>query len=223
MRSSYEQILAGLFNFQTPEPYFPPNSVIYIVSPEDPVLNPRLSLNQIFDGFCLCDLDSKPTNNCDNLYKEIVPLEPSKTGKKKWIEEYDFSDKIELLSGVIQGLLKPGDNSVQKIIIKSKRKSNNAKGKKWSKRRSSFIGVSRNGTSYQVLIAVNGRKTYLGSFDDEREAALTFDFYSILLHSVEANTNFSYTAYNIREMIKNYKLFNNSFNASYYLQSNALI
>jgi hypothetical protein len=83
--------------------------------------------------------------------------------------------------------------------------------------------VSKNGTSYQVLIAVEGRKTYLGSFEDEREAALTFDFYSILLHSVEANTNFSYTASSIKEMITNYRLFNNTFNAAYYLQSNILM
>lgn len=119
--------------------------------------------------------------------------------------------------------MKPGDPSFQKFIVKSKRKSNNAKGKKCSRRRSKFIGVSRNGSSYQVLIAINGRKTYLGSFDDEREAALTFDFYSILLHSIEANTNFSYTAEAIFEMIKNYKLFSNTFNASYYLQSNIVM
>jgi hypothetical protein len=62
----------------------------------------------------------------------------------------------------------------------------------------------------------------LGSFDDETEAALTFDFYSILLHSIEANTNFNYTANAIYEMVENYKLFGGTFNAAYYLQSNAV-
>ena len=155
--------------------------------------------------------------------EKIVPIEPCKTGKKKWIEEHDFTDKIELLTGVIKGLLSPENPGIQRVIVKSKRKSNNAKGKKWSRRRSQYIGVSKNGTSYQVLIAVDGRKTYLGSFEDETEAAVTFDFYSILLHSVEANTNFSYTASSIKEMITNYRLFNNTFNAAYYLQSNILM
>lgn len=70
------------------------------------------------------------------------------------------------------------------------------------------------------MIAINKKKTYLGSFDDEKEAALTFDFYSILLHSIEANTNYSYTVSSIDEMIKNYVQFNGKFNASYYLKFN---
>lgn len=185
---------------------------------------PHIYLDQTFADYCLCDLDQyrylKPRENYNH---NNVLLEPSKTGKRKWIEEYDFSERIDILTSVINGLMQNCDPSTQRFIVKSKRKSNNAKGKKYSKRRSNFIGVSWNGSSYQVLIAVGGKKTYLGSFDDETEAALTFDFYSILLHSIEANTNFSYTALAINEMIKVYRLFNNSFNASYYLQSNNLM
>lgn len=200
---------------------FPVDGVFYVITPEDPVFQSRLSMQEIFDGFWLWD-----------SYNTIVPLEPTKStkesvvnksSKKRWIEEFDFSDKIQILSSVLQGLMKYGEHTVKKFIVKSKRKSNNAKGKKWSQRRSQYIGVSRNGSSYQVLIAVSGKKTYLGSFDDEKEAAITFDFYSILLHSIEANTNFSYTANSINEMVKNYVLFNNTFNASYYLQSNNIL
>lgn len=202
---------------------WPIPSVVYVLSPVDPIFVSSKPLNQILDNYCLCGLDGTQKWNFKTPMEKIVPIEPCKTGKKKWIEEYDFTDKIELLSGVIKGLLSPENPGLQKVIVKSKRKSNNAKGKKWSRRRSQYIGVSKNGTSYQVLIAVEGRKTYLGSFEDEREAALTFDFYSILLHSVEANTNFSYTASSIKEMITNYRLFNNTFNAAYYLQSNILM
>lgn len=62
--------------------------------------------------------------------EKFVPIEPTKAGKKKCIEEFDFSDKIELLSGVMKGLLSPDSQGIQRIIVKSKRKSNNAKGKK---------------------------------------------------------------------------------------------
>ena len=106
--------------------------------------------------------------------------------------------------------------------MKSKRKSNNAQLKGVSARRSKFIGVSKNGLSFQVLIAIDKKKTYLGSFDIEQEAALTFDFYSILLHSIEANTNYSYTAFSINEMIKNYEGFGNQFNAASYLLTHSL-
>lgn len=43
----------NLFDYRNGASYLPPNSVIYIVNPEDPALNPQLSLDQIFDGFCL--------------------------------------------------------------------------------------------------------------------------------------------------------------------------
>lgn len=47
--------------------------------------------------------------------------------------------------------------------------------------RSQFIGVSRNGKAWQALISIRKRKTYIGTYPDERHAALAFDFYSILL------------------------------------------
>ena len=87
-------------------------------------------------------------------------------------------------------------------------------------RRSKYIGVSSNGSSYQVLIAINKKKTYLGSYENDKEAAVTFDFYSILLHSIEASTNYSYSAYAVKQMIDNYEQFNNSFNASYFIEYN---
>ena len=74
-----------------------------------------------------------------------------------------------------------------------------------SSKRSSFIGVSRNGAHWQALITINKRKTYIGSYESEKDAAFAFDLHSMLLHSLTAKTNFSYTKHNIEEMIWNYK------------------
>ena len=79
-----------------------------------------------------------------------------------------------------------------------------------SSKRSSFIGVFRNGAHWQALITINKRKTYIGSYESEKDAAFAFDLHSMLLHSLTAKTNFSYTKHNIEEMIWNYKCNGNS-------------
>ena len=76
------------------------------------------------------------------------------------------------------------------IIIFQKKKHSRAK---TSERRSTFIGVSKNGPSWQSMITVEKRKIYIGTYKTEREAAIAFDFYSILIHTMEGKTNFSYT------------------------------
>ena len=49
------------------------------------------------------------------------------------------------------------------------------------------------------------KKAYIGTYQSEKEAALAFDFYSIMLHALDAKTNFSYSKDMIMEMIINYK------------------
>ena len=61
-----------------------------------------------------------------------------------------------------------------------------------SAKRTSYFGVSKNGPNWQTLITINKRKTYVGTFMTEVEAARAFDFYSMLLHPDSAKTNFSY-------------------------------
>lgn len=90
------------------------------------------------------------------------------------------------------------------VLVSGKRKAESKEGP-LSDTRSSFIGVSRNGLNWQALIAINKRKTYIGSYESEKDAAMAFDFYSILLHSLTAKTNFSYTKEDIINMISNYK------------------
>ena len=84
------------------------------------------------------------------------------------------------------------------VRIKSERKAN-------SKRRSNFIGDSRNGQSWQSMISIQKKKAYIGAYQTEKEAAASFDFYSVMTHGVEAKTNFSYSKDMIIEMIIKYK------------------
>ena len=158
----------------------------------------------------------KPTEPVPNIKEEIEEKKEVDTPRakssskqlkrKRIVDETNFDDRIELIKSIVNGMIlsRPGE-ARSKCIIDSKRKSGWTKKRGTSFRRSEYLGVSRNDSGCQVLIAMHRRKTYLGSFDCELEGALIFDFYSILLHSLEAKTNFSYTAFAVNEMIKNYE------------------
>ena len=63
------------------------------------------------------------------------------------------------------------------------------------KRSSKYRGVSRNGNKWQVLIMINRKKTYIGNYDSEEEAARDYDQYAIKYHGDKARTNFFYQGY----------------------------
>ena len=56
-----------------------------------------------------------------------------------------------------------------------------------------FRGLSKNGKSWQVLIMIEKRKTYIGTYSSEEEAARVYDKYSILINRISAKPNFAYT------------------------------
>ena len=73
-----------------------------------------------------------------------------------------------------------------------------------SSRRSHYTGVFKNGDNWQALISIQKRKTYIGIYASELEAAKAFDFYSILLNNITAIANFDYTKKDIIGMIENF-------------------
>ena len=189
-------------------------------------------IEDLMSQYCSCNMSfRKPVEFVSNKKEELEekketnnPASESSSKqikRKRWVDDIDFGEKLELIKSIVNALiLTRPDEARNKCIINSKRKPKNTKNQGNSIRRSQYLGVSRNSQSFQVLIAIYKRKTYLGSFTSEKEAAITFDFYSILLHSLEAHTNFSYTAYAVNEMIKNFEANGKHFSAREFIVEN---
>uniref|UniRef100_A0A7S3KSC9 AP2/ERF domain-containing protein n=1 Tax=Euplotes crassus TaxID=5936 RepID=A0A7S3KSC9_EUPCR len=97
----------------------------------------------------------------------------------------DISDKLMALRTSLLEQSITGFTSSQK-----KAKSVN---KKYLKRRSKYIGVSRNNANWQALINVNKIKRYIGTFSSELQAAEAYDLYSFAIRGEQAPLNFAYT------------------------------
>eukprot|EP00344_Euplotes_crassus_P000835 CAMPEP_0197001140 /NCGR_PEP_ID=MMETSP1380-20130617/5904_1 /TAXON_ID=5936 /ORGANISM="Euplotes crassus, Strain CT5" /LENGTH=249 /DNA_ID=CAMNT_0042418689 /DNA_START=1539 /DNA_END=2288 /DNA_ORIENTATION=+ len=78
-------------------------------------------------------------------------------------------------------------------------------------RRSKFIGVSKNNTHWQSLITVDRVKKYIGIFNEELEAAKTYDLYAVAIKGKRACLNFDYTSQEMLELI-NFYLMNSRVN-----------
>lgn len=90
--------------------------------------------------------------------------------------------------------------------IEGRQMNKDKPGKKNIRSRSSnFIGVSKNGLHWQVLINYGKTKKYIGTYSSEKEAAIAYDFYSIILNPQRAKTNFSYTSDLLVQMIASYE------------------
>ena len=85
-------------------------------------------------------------------------------------------------------------------------------------RSSQYIGVSKNGENWQALINCNNTKKYIGTFNNEKEAVISYDFYAICLHLFKAKTNFTYTSELILEMLDSYDSRGKVFNASRFIE-----
>mmetsp|Transcript_29225 Transcript_29225/g.25845 ORF Transcript_29225/g.25845 Transcript_29225/m.25845 type:complete len:134 (+) Transcript_29225:167-568(+) len=73
-----------------------------------------------------------------------------------------------------------------------------------SRRRSRYVGVSKNRHHYQTLLTTKRNKKYIGTYLTEEQAALTYDFYSFGLNGLNAKTNFSHSGEEVMQMIKFY-------------------
>ena len=107
-----------------------------------------------------------------------------------------------------------GDNKKEKKEIKKAKifnennqskenlKKNDENSEKNNKPRGSkFRGVSRNGNQWQVLIMVNKKKRYVGSYSKEEDAARAYDKVALQNHGSKAKTNFDYTKKEVEEIL----------------------
>ena len=87
-----------------------------------------------------------------------------------------------------------------------------------STRRSQFIGVLKNGNRWQVLINVGRTKKYIGTFLNEKEAAIVHDFYSMGINGRKGKTNFSYNKDLVESMITSYFANDKYFDSTPFIQ-----
>ena len=129
-----------------------------------------------------------PTSNFDKKEKKNV----------KGVHENIFKARFVSLNQLLDSM---DDDD---WILKHVKKSNYYKHDRRTKRRSGYRGVSRNGASWQVLMMINGVKTYIGCYETEEEGALVYDIISILFKQRKARTNLSYTKADLLRLLANY-------------------
>ena len=130
--------------------------------------------------------------------------------KNKLLRSRNTKQSLECLELLLKNLWDNGQ-----LVIKRANKSKTKPITSTSTRRSSYIGVSKNGDVWQSLIMIDSKKTYIGSFKTEDEAAMSYDFYAIMMKHFSAKTNFDYTLHQIQKMVENYKDNNYEFIPSY--------
>ena len=70
-------------------------------------------------------------------------------------------------------------------------------------RSSKYRGVSKNGSKWQVLMMINNKKYYLGSYPSEDLAARIYDIQAIKTWGIKARTNFVYDNNQIKKIYSN--------------------
>lgn len=73
------------------------------------------------------------------------------------------------------------------------------------KRSSKYRGVSKNGSNWQVLIIINNKNYYIGSYSSEELAARIYDILSIKNRGIRARTNFFYNDLQIKKIFEKNK------------------
>mmetsp|Transcript_10970 Transcript_10970/g.9704 ORF Transcript_10970/g.9704 Transcript_10970/m.9704 type:complete len:118 (-) Transcript_10970:21-374(-) len=90
------------------------------------------------------------------------------------------------------------------LLISSQHKSTRGLHNGRSRRRSKFIGVLGSRTRWQSLINVGNKKTYIGTYKTEKQAALAYDIFALGMHFQDAKTNFTYNSENLIPLIHHY-------------------
>ena len=156
------------------------------------------NLNTILNSFWFGDCMTTIENKEDTTINPLNIHEWKRTKKTLLLQTINFNKLIERLIHDLNLIHHYSDE-----VVIGKNKSNRSANRSF--RRSRFIGVSKNGPNWQALISINKKKTYIGTYRSEVQAAKAFDFYSLLLHSVTAKTNFDYTKAEVSEMIEKFQ------------------
>ena len=169
------------------------------LSPVIEELQPLLNLNSLA-AFCLWDLQSQYCSTICKWNAQNQKQEKKETTVNPKMNK--DQTRLQLKCNEILNQLQHFIWDPSMILVHSKKKSER---KANSIRRSNFIGVSRNGPNWQSIISMKKNKFYLGTYSTQKDAAMVFDFYSIMIHGLEAKTNFSYSKDWIVNMIAEYK------------------
>jgi len=183
------------------------------------------SFEQDLSQYCLWDLqqpaqieeskeDKRSSESTEFLFNSL-PKFPKQRKRIKAVFKPFIVDK----SGI--SLRKAYDEpDKEATIFKRTSKSIIAPGHRPVKPRSNFIGVSKNGNHWQSLIVINNTKVYLGTYKTQKEAAVMFDFHSLVVHYKWAKVNFNYSADDLIKMIQVFKQNSNEFDANLYFAMN---
>uniref|UniRef100_A0A7S3K814 AP2/ERF domain-containing protein n=1 Tax=Euplotes crassus TaxID=5936 RepID=A0A7S3K814_EUPCR len=138
-------------------------------------------------------LSEKETRLEKNVEINISKAVSSKKKKNK-SEQFDIKPKLLNLRFRIL------NNHITEFSCTTKKARSSTK--EDLRRRSKYIGVSKNNSNWQALINVNHSKKYIGTFANEVQAARAFDLYSVAMRGDKASLNFSYTPEEMLERIE---------------------
>ena len=146
--------------------------------------------------YCQCLISQNSEKNHESLL--VNGLDKYNSYSQLALDTYDFSYTINELWDDLSLI-----NSFTDIVLRHRKKcSSNSKKRHSSKSR--YIGVTRKRKTWQALICVGKTKVYIGSYRHEMDAALAFDFFSIIQHGLRATTNFDYDKLTIMNMVNFY-------------------
>jgi hypothetical protein len=113
------------------------------------------------------------------------------------IDKISFKHHLARLIDTVQDI--PNPNEVMYVgHVKGKNRANA------SKKRSNYIGVCKNGPNWQALISIDKKKTYIGTYMTDKEAAEAYDFYCMMINGTRAKTNFGYTKEGVEYLISKF-------------------
>ena len=169
------------------------------------------SLSLLLEQYCLCthELNSSSTNDISTSqsalsYKshETSYDKPHKTDQKAIKTRRRRNILPNLDSDLLRLLEKARNGDLEEVF--SEKKLMKSQMNKSSRRSSQYIGVSKNGDNWQSLINHGHSKKYIGTYSNEIEAAIAYDFFAIALQGSKSRINFKYNCEILADMINSY-------------------